>query len=52
MFEAVFSVVTSGFLGFILMELKDLRALMNKIENDVLILKHNAPERRGDIDRE
>ena len=50
MFESIFGVIVSSFLGLIFVELRDMRTQMNKIENDIIVMKLLTPKRKTDVD--
>jgi hypothetical protein len=46
--EALFFLVCSGFFGYIYQKLEKLETKLDRMEDDVLILKQTAPKRRED----
>jgi hypothetical protein len=46
--ETLFFIICSGFFGYIYQKLEKLEAKIDRLEDDVLILKQSAPKRKDD----
>jgi hypothetical protein len=46
--ETLYFVICSGFFGYIYQKLEKLEAKLDKVEEDVIVLKHISPKRKDD----
>ena len=51
MIESIFGAIFSGFLGLIFLDIRDMKAQINKIENELIIMNFIVPKRKTDIDK-
>lgn len=51
MIESIFGAIFSGFLGLIFLDIRDMKAQINKIENELIIMNYVLPKRKSDIDK-
>jgi hypothetical protein len=48
MMETLFFIICSGFFGYIYQKLEKLEGKIDKLEEEVVVLRHAAPKRRED----
>lgn len=46
--ETLFFIICSGFFGYIYQKLEKLEVKIDRLEEEVLVLKHSAPKRKDD----
>ena len=46
--ETLFFIICSGFFGYIYQKLEKLESKIDKLEEDVVVLKHSTPKRKDD----
>ena len=52
MIEIAFGIFLSSFLSVIFIEVKELKAQVNKVENELITISYRFPKRKDDIDIE